>query len=231
MTSSVSGKARPEWASQDACAVLGSIVRLRPPLYAFCRVRCHAVRHSAGEASATVTVGRAHLEGQPVKPAIPLAALAASVVLAATMGVAQAIAGSEDVPGQISAVVIPRLTAIAYQWAAREGDPAPESVLAVRTTRAAALHLADPADTIPDSSHIPVYLVVERGHFHPTGLSAIRLPGTKTATSNLELILSATNLEVLDYGLGPGSKHRPAVTLSMLERLGPASVLVAPARQ
>src|SRR5262249_49339594 len=83
---------------------------------------------------------------------------------------------------------------------AREGDPSPESVLAVRTTRAAALHLADPADRIPDSAHTPVYLVVERGHFHSIGLEAIRLPGTRKTPSNLELILSSRNLEVLDYG-------------------------------
>jgi hypothetical protein len=98
-----------------------------------------------------------------VKPVIPL--LAAAVGLAATLGAMQARVGSGDLKGQIPAGVIPRLTAVVYQWAAREGDPSPESVLAVRTTRAAALHLADPADTIPDSGHTPVYLVVERGIF------------------------------------------------------------------
>jgi hypothetical protein len=160
-----------------------------------------------------------------VKPVIPLAVLAAGVGLAATLGAMQARIGSGDLKGQIPAGVIPRLTAVAYQWAAREGDPSPESVLAVRTTRAAALHLADPADTIPDSGYTPVYLVVESGHFHSTGLEAIRLPGP--TPSNLELILSSRNLVVLDYGLGRGSKHRPTVTLTMLQRLGPASALVA----
>jgi hypothetical protein len=166
-----------------------------------------------------------------VKPVIPLAALAAGAGLAAILGAAQALGGSGNLKGQIPAPVIPRLTAIAYQWAAREGDPSPESVLAVQSTRTAALHLADPADIIPDSSHTPVYLVVERGYFHPTGLEGIRLPRTQTAPSNLELILSAKNLEVLDYGLGPGSKHTPTVTLTMLQRVGPASALVAPARR
>jgi hypothetical protein len=54
------------------------------------------------------------------------------------------------------------------------------------------LGLADPADAIPGSGHTPVYLVVERGHFHPTGVAAI----PRTA-ANLELILSA-KMEVLD---------------------------------
>jgi hypothetical protein len=162
-----------------------------------------------------------------VKPVIPLAALVAGVGLAATFGVTQVGVGSADVKGQIPAAVILRLTAAAYSWAAREGDPSPESVLAVRTTRAAALHIADRADRIPHSRGTPVYLVVERGHFHPSGKSA--LPSwIKTPVPNLELILSANNLVVLDIGVGRGSKHSPTVTLSMMQRVGPVSRLVAP---
>jgi hypothetical protein len=82
------------------------------------------------------------------------------------------------------------------------------------------LHLADPADMIHGSSHTPVYLVVEGGHFHPTGIA-----GIPRSAPNLELILSAKKLEVLDYGVGRGGKHRPTVTLVMLQRLGPVSQL------
>lgn len=153
-------------------------------------------------------------------PVVPLAALGAGVGLAAMLGVTQAAKSCTSSKGQIPAAVIARLTAVAYQWAAREGDSSPQSVLAVRTTRAAALHLADPADMIPGSSHTPVYLVVERGHFHPTGIA-----GIPRSATNLELILSAKKLEVLDYGVGRGSKHRPTVTLVMLQRLGPVSQL------
>jgi hypothetical protein len=158
-----------------------------------------------------------------MKPVVRLAALGAGAGLAAILGVTQAVS-SASVRGQIPVAVFPRLTAVAYQWAAREGDNSPQSVLAVRTTRGAALHLADPADIIPGSSRTPVYLVVERGHFHPTGIAAMRLPGTRTL-SDLELIFSSRNLEVLDYGVGRGSRHRPTVTLVMLERLGPVSRL------
>jgi hypothetical protein len=129
------------------------------------------------------------------------------------------------VKGQIPAAVIPKLSAAAYQWAAREGDPSPESVLAIRMTRAAALHLADRADRIPHSDRTQVYLVVERGHFHPTGLAAARLPGSQSSAPNLELILSAKNLAVLDMGIGRGNKLTPTVTLSMLQRIGPVSKL------
>jgi len=173
----------------------------------------------------TLTVNSTRSEGHLVKPVIPLTGLAAGIALAAIVGATQALSDSGHLRGQVPPAVVPRLTAVAYRWAASEGDPSPTSVLAVRTTRAAALHLADPADTVPDSGRTPVYLVVERGHFHPTGLEGIRLPGTQVPALNLELILSVRNLEVLDFGLGRGGKHRPTVTLTMLQGLGPVSAL------
>ena len=164
-----------------------------------------------------------------MKPVIPLAGLAAGVGLAVIAGVTQAAVGPAWVKGQIPAAVIPKLTRVAYDWAASEGDRSPESVLAIRTTRAKALHIADRADTIPNSSHTLVYLVVENGHFHPTGFLAVRLPGTRTPVPNLELILSVASLTVLDMGVGRGSKYRPTVTLNMLEKVAPVSRLIAPA--
>jgi hypothetical protein len=159
-----------------------------------------------------------------VKPVIPIAALAAGVVLAATLGVTQAVANTGDRKGQIPATVIRRLTVLAYQWAAREGDRSPSSVLAVRTTLAKAMRMADRADTIPDSGDKPVYLVIEKGHFHPTGLLA--MPGPPKP--DLELIFGANHLIIDAVGAGYGSKLTPTVTFSTLQRLGPVTRLSPP---
>ena len=63
------------------------------------------------------------------------------------------------------------------------------------------------------------------GVTHVAKNAGSRLPGTRMAPPNLELILSAKKLEVLDYGVGRGGKHRPTLTLAMLQRLGPVSQL------
>ena len=162
-------------------------------------------------------------KGPPVKPAMPLAALAAGAGLAAALALTQAVARAGDPKGQIPAAVLPRITALAYQWAAREGDPSPTSVLAVRTTLAKAMGIADRADNIPGSARKPVYLIIEKGRFHPTGLMAI--PGPQP---DLELIVGANHLIIDDAGVGRGSKLTPTVTFSMLQRLGPVTRLAPP---
>jgi hypothetical protein len=141
-------------------------------------------------------------------------AAAVSVPLATLSSAASVTAGSA-----IPAVAAGRLSAMTLQVAKLSGDAKPASIMAVTTTRAKALEVATPGDTIPGSTGQTVFLVVMKGSFT---LNDAPVPsGAHVPTGHyLAVTFDTTTFRVVDVGLSdkapPGS----------LPRLGPVSNLM-----
>ena len=175
--------------------------------------------------SATPEEGR-----RPMRRVRLLAALAVTAAgVAVIAAVTQAGVGSADENGvKVPAAVLPQLAARAYQMAAAAGDKSPSSVRVVRTTMAQATRVTEPGQWIPRATRSqPVYLIIESGHFVPSGVPAPP-GGTLPSGPDLEIIISARSMAILTYGIGRGSPRTPTVTLGTLRSLGPVSALAAP---
>jgi hypothetical protein len=152
-----------------------------------------------------------------------LYASAASAAVAASLSAVLLSAGSSGATvtqgSPIAAAVIPALRANMLQLARFNGDAHPVSVSAVLTTRARALRLVAPANTVPGSARQRVYLVVLTGNF--TDTRAPVPPGAKDPSGRyLAVTVNPATWQVMDLSIG---NHRPAVPLSSL---GAVSALV-----
>jgi hypothetical protein len=141
--------------------------------------------------------------------AVSLVAIALSA-LSAT----QSSAGLPTVP----ASAVPQLRAAALRAARVNGDAHPASVVAVITSRANALRVATPGDTIPGSANEPVYLIVIKGNFTLTGLGP--KGNIKYSGNYLALTYNTKTFQTLDFGI---SRSAPPVSPSSL---GPVSTLI-----
>jgi hypothetical protein len=157
-------------------------------------------------------------------------AVAGVAVAAATLGISAhpAAAGLRPAAG-VPAAAIPGLTTAAYRQAAAQGDSSPVSAQVALTTEAKALAMADTSVTIAGAGSIPVYLVIMRGHFTPSGIPVP--PGFVPPTGpDLEMLFDARTMQLLAMGVGGPSLHTPTITAPMLRRLGPVTTLSAPSR-
>jgi hypothetical protein len=140
-------------------------------------------------------------------------AAAVSVPLATLSSAASVTAGSA-----IPAAAAHRLSTMTLQTAKLSGDAKPTSITAVTTTRAKALEVATPGDTIPGSTGQTVFLVVMKGSFT---LNAPVPSGAHEPTGHYLAVTFDTNtFQIVDVGLSdkapPGS----------LRSLGPVSNLM-----
>jgi hypothetical protein len=142
---------------------------------------------------------------------------ASAVVLSAYFATASS-ATSMTAGSAIPASAAHQLKAAMYQMARASGDARPTSVQAVLTTRAKALQLATPGETVPGSTGQTVYLVVMKGHFT---LREVSLPRGAHAPRGhyLSETLNPTTLQPMDIGLRNQASPIP------LHSLGPVSNL------
>jgi hypothetical protein len=149
--------------------------------------------------------------------AVAVGCLAVALPLALSATSAPAAAGA--VPGlRVPAAAVPRLTAIADNFARVNGGATPTSVSAVTTTHAKALDSATPGDNVKSESRIAVYLVTMKGSF--TGYGAKVPPGVAMPTGKyLSIVIDSRTFSVLDWGLSP---RAPAVRP---RSLGPLTLL------
>jgi hypothetical protein len=147
-----------------------------------------------------------------------LAALAGAGALVSVLAAADS-GGSAAAPGvPVPAAAIPRLTAIAHRAAAINGDPDPEWITAVLTTRAKALTSAAPGDYVPGSAHVQAFLITMRGHF--TATAVFVPPGAKAPTGRyLSLVIDAQTFQGLDFGIGRKPPPVPPASLAPITYL------------
>jgi hypothetical protein len=141
-------------------------------------------------------------------------ALGLSAIITFSQGPARSsdhVAAGPSLPAQTAR----RLTSAAMKIARIDGDPRPDSVQVVQTTRGQALTVATPGDFLSRGNRRPVYLVVMHGKFRARDLPAP--PGARAPTgSYLSVTLDRHTLRLLDFGL---SRHRPAVPLHHFGRV------------
>jgi hypothetical protein len=102
--------------------------------------------------------------------------------------------------------------------ARRSGDAHPVSISAVATTRAKALRLATPGDTVAGSADQLAYLVVMKGNF--TLKYAPVPPGARLPTGRyLTITINPSTFQVMDLALRNGPPH------GALRSLGPVANL------
>jgi len=148
-----------------------------------------------------------------VSAAVVVAA-AVSAPLATLSSAASVTAGSA-----IPAAAAHRLSTMMLREARLSGDAKPASIMAVTTTRASALKVATPGDTMPGSTGQTVYLVVMKGSFTLNDASVP--PGGHAPTGHyLAVTFDTTTFHTLDLGL---SDHAPP---GSLRSLGPVSNLM-----
>jgi hypothetical protein len=141
-----------------------------------------------------------------------IAAVLLALVLTGCAGLRSA--GGQPVP----ASAIPRLTAIASNFATVNGGNAPAQVSAVLTTHKKALTSATPGDTVAGAGRDPVYLLTLTGHF--VAYTASYPPGASAPTGRFaSIVVDARTFRVLDWGVGP--KPPPVSPAS----LGPVTYL------
>lgn len=145
-------------------------------------------------------------------------AVAAAVGLAACAAATLAALPSSASTPASAAPVVRHLRAIALRAAKADGDAAPTSILAVRTTHGQALRVATPGDHTPGGA-ATVYLIVMKGSFN---LDHMSMPPEANAHAAglrwpyLSLVVNARTLEATDVGIGP---HAPRVPISSLGRV------------
>ena len=142
---------------------------------------------------------------------------AAAAVLSAYFATASS-ATSMAADSAIPASAAHQLKAAMYQMARASGDARPTSIQAVLTTRARALQLATPGETVPGSAGQTVYLVVMKGHFTLREVSVPR-GGHAPRGHYLSETLNPTTLRPMDLGL----RNQPSPI--PLQSLGPVSNL------
>jgi hypothetical protein len=151
----------------------------------------------------------------------------AGVVLAIAAAFAgpQARAGSATVPGlAVSSAVVPRLDAIAKDFAKHNGDHKVQWATAVITTHGKALESATPGDTEPAGNGAVVYLITIKGKF--VGDYASVPAGAKLPTGNyMSIVVNARTFAITDWGLSP--KAPPVAPAS----LGPVRYLIGAPRR
>lgn len=127
-------------------------------------------------------------------------------------------------PGSpVSGAAAARLRALALQAAKKDGDAKPQWIVAVRTTFAQAMAVADPGGSVPGvSSGTPVYLVLAKGNF-----TAESSPAGSSGAGYLSAVIDAGTFSSYAVHL---SGQGPAAALSTL---GPRADLTGgqPARQ
>jgi hypothetical protein len=122
-------------------------------------------------------------------------------------------------PREIPATAARRLAAIAFLAAARNGDPSPESIEALATTREQALE-ATSGGRIPGSDRQTVYLIVMKGDFTLSRIPR-RRHGKALTGHYLTITFDAVTFRRLDLGLGD---RAPAISL---HSIGPVSNLMS----
>jgi hypothetical protein len=147
-----------------------------------------------------------------------LAALAGAGALVSVLAAADS-AGSAAAPGApVPAAAIRRLTAIAHRAAAINGDPHPEWITAVLTTRAKALTSAAAGDYVPGSADVTAFLITMHGRFTATAVSVP--PGAKAPAGRfLSLVIDAQTFRGLDFGIGPKPPPVPPASLGPVTHL------------
>ena len=115
------------------------------------------------------------------------------------------------VPGSpVPASAIPRLRAIADQFAKENGGVVPSWISAVVTIQEKALASATPGAVTPAGGRTAVYLVTMKGHFkfegRGAGLRGVREQGHRARAPALNyqsVVVSAKTLKVTGFGLSP----------------------------
>lgn len=111
--------------------------------------------------------------------------------------------GMPPAPPTGTTLTQPQLRDLATSFAARLGEPAPSNILAVETTRAAAVPTISGGETVNDPQAAPgrdVFAITAVGQFHAD--FAARPPGAAAPTGNaLELVVDAHTGEITDWGL------------------------------
>jgi hypothetical protein len=134
-----------------------------------------------------------------------LAAVAAVCALALSMTARPSTASGR--PGlTIRPAMLHRLTAMSLRGARLSGDPRPQWIEVVATSRDTALGSAMHGDTVPDSAGQQVYLVVMKGDFTFSGAAP---PHGRPPTGRyMSVTLDIKTLQTMDIGL---SNRPPAV--------------------
>jgi hypothetical protein len=137
------------------------------------------------------------LRRRRVLAGISAACIAAGLALASLTSSSAASAASGS---GIPAAAAQRLTAAAERAAAIDGDARPEWIEAVKTTRAAALRVATPGDTVPGSAGQIVYLVIMKGSF-TLGSAPVPSGARAPAGQYLAITFGAVTFQAMDLGL------------------------------
>jgi hypothetical protein len=153
-----------------------------------------------------------------------LAAVAGSVLLAGCgtqrgTGLVSAVTAATHHPSPIPAGTRHRLLVIAERLAKSDGDPNPQWISVVASTREKAVR-ASSGDLVggPD---FPAYLITMKGRFADPYWSGPS--GSKEPTGHyVTLVVNARTLQGTDYGISPGPPPEPASVL------GPVTYLKGP---
>jgi hypothetical protein len=126
-----------------------------------------------------------------------------------------------SVPLASSVAAKPRqLDTIALRVAKLSGDAKPASIEAVMTTRAEALRVATPGDTVPGSAGQTVYLAVMKGNF--TLNYASTPPHAHAPTGHyLAITFNAATFQGMDLGLSNKASPIPLRSLGTVSTLTP----------
>ena len=150
------------------------------------------------------------------RAAVGLAIAAAAAACAAAILLSlPSSASTRDGGGSIPPSVARQLAKVALRAAKAQGDNAPTSILAVRTTHNQALRVATPGDQVPNGT-ASVYLIVMKGSFTPRYISmppGAQAPARSLHWRYLSIVVTERTFQVADLGIAP---HAPRVPISSL---------------
>jgi hypothetical protein len=120
----------------------------------------------------------------------------------------------------IPAAAVSQLNTIALRVAKLSGDAKPAWIEAVMTTRAEALRVATPGDTVPGSTSQTVYLAVMKGNFT---LNDVSTPSHGHAPTGhyLAITFNPATFQGMDLGLSNKASPIPLRTLGTVSTLTP----------